>query len=798
VAVTGPAGIAGGKGMQVHIDDNTAIYVTDQTPAALSRYRARFYFDPNSIRMTSGDTHYVFYGYMGTSTVILRLEFRYHQGDYQVHVGVINDAGSWSTTTWSAIRDQRHLIELDWRAATIAGANDGGVTLWVDEQQVGDFSNVHNDARRMDFVRLGPISGIDPGTRGTYFIDGFESRSSTYIGPDPGAPAIPTALPVDALFDDGFETATMAGWSANVPDAGDLSVSASAGLAGAYGLRAVLDDNTSIYVTDWSPYADRRYRARFYFDPNSITMASGNAHYLLYAYLKDTTTGVLRLEFRCTTSACPGAGTYQVRAEAATDTTSWSGTSWYAITDASHYFEIDWGASSAPGANNGVLKLWIDGVLKQTLSTIDNDTRQIDWVRLGAVSGVDTGTRGTYYFDAFTSTRSSYIGQHYENVTATFVYDGDGRRLKGTVNGVTTVIVGDHYELRTDGEGTITREYYFAGGSPIAARELPSGKLSWLITDHLGSISAASDVAGTLTAELRYRAFGDVRHTAGILPTAYQYTGQRAEPLLGLDDYRARWYDPGVARFTRADPLGGGDRYVYSRSNPIQFTDPTGFLVCEDNPCLPPRVEPPPSYIVGFEGEFTASQKDVLNESAFHVALRLAGLLSRLSRMYWGIGLTEETHLFTAEEAVLTLYPRGLTFVRSQEEPGWAAQVNSLNQIEVFDPNWMVRHPRNIVHEIGHWFNNAFAKAPQSLIPADLLRENYNYGTELTGFNGFAGGQWKWQFSLEDRLALPTETFADMFVGWAYASWNLDVDLGVARQRFMDTSMTLLIGSVLP
>jgi hypothetical protein len=47
-------------------------------------------------------------------------------------------------------------------------------------------------------------------------------------------------------------------------------------------------------------------------------------------------------------------------------------------------------------ANNGVLKLWIDGVLKQAITNIDNDTRQIDWLRLGAVSGVDTGTRGTY------------------------------------------------------------------------------------------------------------------------------------------------------------------------------------------------------------------------------------------------------------------------------------------------------------------------------------------------------------------------------------------------------------------
>ena len=41
--------------MQVLIDDANAIYVTDDRPTAEPRYRARFYFDPNSITMASGD-----------------------------------------------------------------------------------------------------------------------------------------------------------------------------------------------------------------------------------------------------------------------------------------------------------------------------------------------------------------------------------------------------------------------------------------------------------------------------------------------------------------------------------------------------------------------------------------------------------------------------------------------------------------------------------------------------------------------------------------------------------------------
>jgi len=63
------------------------------------------------------------------------------------------------------------------------------------------------------------------------------------------------------------------------------------------------------------------------------------------------------------------------------------------------------------GANNGGLPLWIEGTQKASITRMDKDTRQIESVRLGAVSGIDIGTRGTEYFDAFESRRQTYIGR---------------------------------------------------------------------------------------------------------------------------------------------------------------------------------------------------------------------------------------------------------------------------------------------------------------------------------------------------------------------------------------------------
>jgi serine protease len=208
----------------------------------------------------------------------------------------------------------------------------------------------------------------------------------------------------DLIFADGFESGNLAAWSSSIVDGGDLSVSPSAALVDSQGMQAVIDDNNTLVVIDDSPNAETRYRARFYFDPNSIPMAIGNAHLILLGFSGGGTTQVLQLELRFQATG------YELRALLVNDAKGWSSTNWIPLSDAPHALELDWRASTAVGANNGGLTFWIDGVQQADLTGVDNDTRRIDQVRLGAVSGVDNGTRGTYFFDAFESRRSSFIG----------------------------------------------------------------------------------------------------------------------------------------------------------------------------------------------------------------------------------------------------------------------------------------------------------------------------------------------------------------------------------------------------
>lgn len=213
-----------------------------------------------------------------------------------------------------------------------------------------------------------------------------------------------TLIPViDPIFSDGFESSDVSAWSASAMDEGDLSTSSAAALSGNFGLQAVIDDNNPIYVVDNSPDAEPRYRARFYFDPNSIVMADRDSFFLLYGLGSDAAP-VLRVEFRTFKR------NYQLRAALRNDGNGWTSSNWTNVGDIPHVVELDWNAATTIGASNGSLTLWIDSVQIANLTNIANGTRRIDSIQFGVVADIDVGTRGTVFFDAFDSRRQSYIG----------------------------------------------------------------------------------------------------------------------------------------------------------------------------------------------------------------------------------------------------------------------------------------------------------------------------------------------------------------------------------------------------
>ena len=171
-------------------------------------------------------------------------------------------------------------------------------------------------------------------------------------------------------------------------------------------------------------------------------------------------------------------------------------------------------------------------------------------------------------------------------------------RDKGTVYGVETVYVGNHYEVQGGTMRGARPCAPTAGAQRVAMREKVGDNpatLYFLLTDHLGSTAiTANGATGAWVGEVRYKAWGEERPACGsppcgTTPTTYRYTGQRWEAGLGLYFYNARWYDPALGRFVQADTVqpNPGDpqqlnRFSYARDNPLRYRDPSGHRIIDE------------------------------------------------------------------------------------------------------------------------------------------------------------------------------------------------------------------------
>jgi len=186
--------------------------------------------------------------------------------------------------------------------------------------------------------------------------------------------------------------------------AGTLDVHVGARYVGDYGLEIIVDDLSPTYVQDNTPADEVRYRARFYVRLTPLAMAATDEFDLFTAFALDTTP-VLRLTVY--NDGTDHLLRFVVREDGGGDTTPGAG---IVLANGWRTIEIDWQASTAPGADDGFLDVWVDGHPQTGLAALDNDTMDIDNVRWGAIDLIDAGTNGSFFLDAFESRRAGYIG----------------------------------------------------------------------------------------------------------------------------------------------------------------------------------------------------------------------------------------------------------------------------------------------------------------------------------------------------------------------------------------------------
>jgi RHS repeat-associated protein len=201
---------------------------------------------------------------------------------------------------------------------------------------------------------------------------------------------------------------------------------------------------------------------------------------------------------------------------------------------------------------------------------------------------------------------------------ASFLYNPEHERtLENQPDGSTVITLSPRYDTGLHFEkkyisnqtthvktGAIEYEnYLYAGGLmfgkyiTITATDgitVASTSYEYYHKDHLGSITAITDGAGTVTQRLSYDVWGKLRNSNGALdPNGllltnadmyHGYTGHEHMDVLGIIHMNGRIYSPLTGRFFSADPtiqspgnLQSYNRYSYGWNNPLNGTDPSGF-----------------------------------------------------------------------------------------------------------------------------------------------------------------------------------------------------------------------------
>ena len=126
--------------------------------------------------------------------------------------------------------------------------------------------------------------------------------------------------------------------------------------------------------------------------------------------------------------------------------------------------------------------------------------------------------------------------------------------------------------------------YLYGGLDQPLMVSFADGKNGFFHQDILGSILAISDSDRQVVARYSYDAFGRVLKEEGAIRQTLRFTGRPFDPLTGLYDLRARFYDPKNGRFISRDPLSGEiddpmtlSPYLYVRNNPLSYPDPFGL-----------------------------------------------------------------------------------------------------------------------------------------------------------------------------------------------------------------------------
>ncbi len=170
-------------------------------------------------------------------------------------------------------------------------------------------------------------------------------------------------------------------------------------------------------------------------------------------------------------------------------------------------------------------------------------------------------------------------------MTASYYYDPFGRRLWKEVNGVRTYY---HYAdeglvAEMDSAGNVGKSYGYKPGSVWGTDPLfmkIGGNYYFYHNDHLGTPQKMTASNGAVVWSAKYESFGNATVEVETVVNNLRFPGQYYDGETGLHWNYWRYYDPGIGRYLRVDPIyfnGGINLYAYAYNNSICSYDSEGL-----------------------------------------------------------------------------------------------------------------------------------------------------------------------------------------------------------------------------
>lgn len=180
-----------------------------------------------------------------------------------------------------------------------------------------------------------------------------------------------------------------------------------------YGLKVMIDQGSldEAYVQSDHPQAESHFRVSFWLDPTDLDLpvSGSNKKFVFMKFYRDApapqqhtfvyiarnssdTAWRISLVVRKDSEAFRTIGAVYLAGDTSPDP---------------QFIEIEYQQASAVGANDGIARLWRNGVLKMDVTNVQNATWNVDMVRVGIPPGAKLGplASGFFYFDEYVSTR---------------------------------------------------------------------------------------------------------------------------------------------------------------------------------------------------------------------------------------------------------------------------------------------------------------------------------------------------------------------------------------------------------